>query len=102
MDLVERIKEKLAGHITPRGFDELIGAELKEVAQLEVRIDALERTAADAIDRYVEESEENERLREYVQHEPECWKNQALRGLGVGGTLASCTCGLVEALGGDK
>ena len=26
-------------------------------------------------------------------HAPECWKNQALLELGVGGPLASCTCG---------
>jgi len=33
------------------------------------------------------------RLKEYVQHKPECWKNQSLSYLGVGGKLASCTCG---------
>jgi hypothetical protein len=38
--------------------------------------------------------DEIERLREYTVHKPECWKNQALRELGVGGPLASCTCGL--------
>lgn len=27
-------------------------------------------------------------------HTPECWKNQSLNILGVGGPLASCTCGL--------
>jgi len=41
---------------------------------------------------------ENDRLREYVQHKPECWKCQALKSLGVGGDLASCTCGLDESL----
>ena len=44
---------------------------------------------------------ENKRLRDYVQHKPGCWKNQALEGLGVGGKLASCTCGLDKALGGE-
>ena len=47
MDLVERIKEKLAGHITPRGFDELIGAELKEVAQLEAENEAYDTLATE-------------------------------------------------------
>ena len=32
-----------------------------------------------------------------MKHDEQCWKNQALRDLGVGGPLASCTCGL-EAL----
>jgi len=27
------------------------------------------------------------------EHDPECWKNIAYRDLGVGGPLASCTCG---------
>ena len=31
--------------------------------------------------------------KESVQHKPECWKNQARSYLGVGGKLASCTCG---------
>ena len=26
-------------------------------------------------------------------HDPACWKNQSLAWLGVGGRLASCTCG---------
>ena len=38
MDLSERIREKLSGYITPRGFDELIGEELDEVAQLEAEL----------------------------------------------------------------
>ena len=37
---------------------------------------------------------ENKRLREYVVHKRECFKNMALADLGVGGRLASCTCGL--------
>ena len=35
-----------------------------------------------------------ELLREYVVHKRECFKNVALADLGVGGPLASCTCGL--------
>ena len=35
MKLGERIKEKLHGYLTPRGFEELLGKELDEVAQLE-------------------------------------------------------------------
>ena len=35
-----------------------------------------------------------ELLREYVVHKKECFKNMALADLGVGGPLASCTCGL--------
>ncbi len=31
--------------------------------------------------------------KEHIQHKPECWKNQARSYLGVGGDLASCTCG---------
>ena len=29
-----------------------------------------------------------------MDHDEQCFKNQALRDLGVGGSLASCTCGL--------
>ena len=29
-----------------------------------------------------------------MKHNEQCFKNQALRDLGVGGPLASCTCGL--------
>ena len=35
-----------------------------------------------------------ELLREYVVHKRECFKNMALADLGVGGPMASCTCGL--------
>jgi len=28
-----------------------------------------------------------------MRHDEQCFKNQALRDLGVGGPLASCTCG---------
>ena len=31
-------------------------------------------------------------------HDPSCWKVLSLNELGVGGKLASCTCGLDEAL----
>ena len=31
------------------------------------------------------------------QHDPQCWKNVAYRELGVGGRLASCTCGVDDA-----
>ena len=50
LTLCERIKEKLAGYITPRGFDELIGTELKEVAQLEefVRLVRVEWTTLES------------------------------------------------------
>ena len=34
--------------------------------------------------------------KEHIQHKPECWKNQARSYLGVGGKLASCTCGAEE------
>ena len=29
-----------------------------------------------------------------MKHNEQCWKNQSIRDLGVGGPLASCTCGL--------
>ena len=29
-----------------------------------------------------------------MKHDEQCWKNQTLRDLGVGGSLASCSCGL--------
>ena len=29
-----------------------------------------------------------------MKHDEQCWKNQSIRDLGVGGPLASCTCGL--------
>jgi len=47
---------------------------------------------------YPERIAELEKLLEYVQHKPTCWKRQAHRGLGAGGDLASCTCGLDELL----
>lgn len=41
MEISERIKEKLAGYMTPRGLAELIGGELEEIIQLEVERDSL-------------------------------------------------------------
>jgi hypothetical protein len=36
----------------------------------------------------------HERLWVYATHRPDCWKNVSTQELGVGGPLASCTCGL--------
>ena len=52
-----------------------------EVALLEQRIEELE-----------------EALQRYGSHLQECWKNQSLRDLGVGGPLASCSCGYSELI----
>ena len=68
-----------------------------EVAQMKRRLDVLEtdhavlkglRSLAD-----LEQQGDNYITESAKEHDPECWKNIAYRDLGVGGPLASCTCG---------
>ena len=67
MKLSERIREKLSGYITPRGFDELIGEELDEVAQLEAELEIRENQATMAVFELQKSEAENERLGEHMK-----------------------------------
>jgi len=45
---------------------------------------------------------QKEALDSYAQHLPKCWKNISLQELGIGGKLASCTCGLAVLRGEEE
>ena len=69
-----------------------------EVAQLEAENTALKRESKNWEDAYYQLNQQYcddvATIKRYVKHDNQCFKNQALRDLGVGGRLASCTCGL--------
>ena len=90
-------------------MDDAIKVALGTVSALELERDSLQ-AALDINDGFVTGVEDRlekaearlskmeEALERYGSHLPECWKNASVRELGVGGSLASCTCGYSELI----
>ena len=69
-------------------FPDEVAQMKRHIAVLEDQVLRLGITLSD-----LEQQGDNYIMESAKEHDPQCWKNVAYRELGVGGPLASCTCG---------